>query len=144
MSHAAALKAGAAYFAVVFALGFALGVLRTLVLARHLGETASVLLELPFMLGASWIACGWALDRFAVPRPWRHRLAMGGVAFALLMSAELGVAMLALDRSPIEHARSYRSWPAGLGLTAQLAFAAFPLLRTKRGGVPPAATPAGA
>jgi hypothetical protein len=144
MSRTAALKAGAAYFAVVLALGFAFGVLRVLVLARHLGETASVLLELPFMLAASWLACGWALDRFAVPRPWRHRLAMGGVAFALLMSAELGVAMLALDRSPMEQARKYRSWPAGLGLAAQLAFAAFPLLRIGRGGVPPAAIPASA
>lgn len=134
MNPTAAIKAGVAYFAVVFALGFALGVVRTLVLAELLGETASVLLELPFMLAASWLACGWALDRFAVPRPWRHRLAMGGVAFALLMSAELGVAMLALDRSPAEHARSYRSWPAGLGLSAQLGFAAFPLARTGRGG----------
>jgi hypothetical protein len=144
MSRTAALKAGFAYFALVFALGFVLGVLRALVLARHLGETASVLLELPVMLGVSWLACGWALDRFAVPRSWRHRLAMGGVAFALLMLAELGVAMLALDRSPMDHARSYRSWPAGLGLTAQLAFAAFPLLRPKRGQGPALAPSASA
>lgn len=75
MTLTPAIKAGVAYFAIVFALGF----VRTLVLVKHLGETASVLLELPFMLGASWLACGWALDRFAVPRLWRHRLAMGGV-----------------------------------------------------------------
>lgn len=41
--------AGLAYFAVVFAAGFALGVLRVLFAMPILGETVAVLFELPVM-----------------------------------------------------------------------------------------------
>jgi hypothetical protein len=130
---AAALKAGFAYFAVAFAAGFALGTLRVLVVAPRLGEAAAVLLELPVMLAISWAACGWVLDRFAVPPGGLHRLATGAFAFALLMLAELAVAVIAFGRSPAEHLAAYRSAGAALGLAAQLAFAAFPLVRRDRG-----------
>ena len=53
---ARSLLAGAAYFAVVFATGFALGVVRVLVTAPRLGETGAVLLEVPIILAASWFA----------------------------------------------------------------------------------------
>lgn len=43
----AALSAGIAYFAMAFPLGFVLGAVRVLLLARRIGETAAVLLELP-------------------------------------------------------------------------------------------------
>jgi hypothetical protein len=128
-----AVAAGSAYFALVFAVGFALGTLRVLVLAPRLGEIGSIALELAVMLLVSWLACGWLLDRFAVPRAPRHRAAMGGVAFALLLAAELAISVLAFGRSPSEHLAAYRSWAAGLGLAAQMVFAAFPLLRPDRG-----------
>jgi ABC-type uncharacterized transport system permease subunit len=123
------LVAGLAYFAVVFAAGFVLGTLRVLVLAPYVGETGAVLAELPVMLALSWLVCGGLIRRLAVPGEWRHRLAMGGVAFVLLMVAELAVSVLAFGRTPAEHLETYRSWNAALGLAAQLAFAAFPLVR---------------
>ena len=61
------IKGGAAYFALVFAAGFALGVVRVLVLAPRLGALSAVALELPLILTVSWIACGWVLKRFSVP-----------------------------------------------------------------------------
>ncbi len=131
---ATAVRAGVAYFAIVFAVGFALGTLRVLTLAPYLGEAGAVLVELPVMLAVSWLACGLVLDRWRVPAGWRHRLAVGGVAFALLMAAELGVSVLAFGRSVGEHFATYRSWGAALGLAAQVAFAAMPLVRrTGRG-----------
>jgi len=132
----AALAAGAAYFAIVFAVGFVLGAVRVLALVPRLGATGAVLVELPVMLAVSWLVCGWLLERFAVSRAWTHCLVMGGAAFLLLMLAELGMSIFVFDRSVAEHLGSYRSWDAALGLAAQIAFAAFPLVRRKR--TPPA------
>jgi hypothetical protein len=124
-----AAQAGATYFGLVFALGFALGTLRVLALAPYLGPTGAVLVELPIMLAASWVLCGWLIARFAVPPVWADRLLMGGLAFALLIIAELGVSVLAFGRSVTEHLATYQEVAAQVGLAAQVAFAAFPLIR---------------
>lgn len=128
----AAARAGAVYFAAVFALGFLLGTLRVAALAPVLGETRAILLELPVMLAASWLVCGWSVRRFDVPRAVGARVAMGGVAFALLMAAELSLSILLMDRSAAEHLGRYAETGPALGLAAQLLFAAFPLMRRAR------------
>jgi hypothetical protein len=128
-----AVGAGVAYFAVVFAVGFLLGTLRVLFLAPSIGEAAAVLVELPVMLSLSWFACGWLLRALAVPGAWRHRLAMGAAALLLLMVAELGVSVFLFGRSILAHLAAYRSWHAAAGLAAQVAFAAFPLVRGQAG-----------
>jgi len=133
MTSAPAVKAALAYFALVFAAGFALGALRVLALAPRLGELVAVLLELPLMLAVSWAACGWALRRFAVSRAWPARLAMGALAFVLLMAAELALAVAAFGQAPAAWLAAL-STPAGAaGLLGQLAFALTPLVRHKRG-----------
>ncbi|WP_260436069.1 hypothetical protein [Burkholderia sp. Bp9143] len=38
----------------MFAIGFALGTIRVLLLVSRLAETAAVLLEVPLLLAASW------------------------------------------------------------------------------------------
>ena len=55
------LRAAIAYWAVVFALGFVLGTVRTLWLAPAIGVTVATAVELPIMLAASWWAAGWAV-----------------------------------------------------------------------------------
>ncbi len=124
-----AALAGFAYFALVFAAGFALGVLRVLALVPRLGEIAAVLLELPVILIISWMACGWLIVRFGLPPKPDIRLIMGGVAFAMLMMAEFCISVLAFGRSPAEHMERYARFPDLLGLVGQLAFAVFPLMR---------------
>ncbi|MDP3524529.1 MAG: hypothetical protein Q8S27_08125 [Hoeflea sp.] len=128
---ATGITAGAAYFGVAFALGFLLGVIRTLLIVPRTGELVAVALELPRMVGASWIACGWALRRFAVPSDIGSRLAMGGTAFALLLGAELLVSVLIAGRGLGDHAALYRTAPVLLGLMGQLAYGAFPLFRLR-------------
>jgi hypothetical protein len=130
---AAAFKAGLAYFATVFAVGFVLGALRVLVVVPRVGEMAGVLIELPIMLLVSWVVCGWLLNRFSVPYKPTLGVLMGAVAFALLMLAELWVSVFAFGRSLAEHFGSYRSLNAILGLAGQLGFAAFPYIRIKQG-----------
>lgn len=127
-----AVAAGAAYFAIVFAAGFALGAVRTLFLAPMTGETIAVALELPLMLAISWLACRAEIRRFAVPDARAPRLLMGGSAFALLIIAETLLATLLFDRSLSEIGEAWTTAAGALGLGGQIAFAVFPLLQRAR------------
>jgi hypothetical protein len=98
-----AMLAGLAYFTVVFAIGFALGTLRVLVMLPALGEILAVTLELPFILAVSWLASRWLVSRFEVEATFAPRVVMGGLAFALLMTAEVLLATLGFGRTLQEH-----------------------------------------
>jgi len=122
-------RAGTAYFALVFAVAFGLGVLRTLVLAPRVGDLTAVALEVPLLLLWSWVACGLVLSRWPVPPRPGPRLAMGGVAFALLMAAELALSAILGGRSPSAWLASLLTPPGALGLGGQVLFALVPVLR---------------
>ncbi|QKV17971.1 hypothetical protein [Oricola thermophila] len=124
-----ALRVGAAYFAIVFAAGFALGTIRVLVLEPAVGETAAVLIELPVMLTISWFACGWLIRRFAVAQDLNTRIAMGGIAFVLLMAAEFTLADVALGLPPNAYLAQFATLPGLMGLAGQIAFGVIPAVR---------------
>jgi hypothetical protein len=124
-----ALLAGAAYFAIVFAAGFVLGALRVALVAPLVGETSAVVVELPVILTASWIACGWCVRRFGVARKMAPRLAMGVAAFALLMTAEFALSVLAFGRTPPEFLAALGATPGLIGLAGQILFALFPAVQ---------------
>jgi hypothetical protein len=124
-----ATQAGFIYFAMVFILGFALGAVRVSLVAPRVGETAGVLIETPLMLAASWLACGWSLRRLGLGRAIGPRVAMGAVAFSLLMAAELGVSVLLFGRSLSAQVANYQTTAGAIGLAAQVAFALIPLVR---------------
>jgi hypothetical protein len=128
-----AVQAGSAYFALVFLVGFALGTVRVLVLVPRVGTLRAVMLETPVMLTASWMVCGWVLRRLAVPVVAGRRLAMGGVALVLLLLAE-ALLSLAIGPGPAAYLASWGTLEGALGLAGQLAFALFPLVRTRTGG----------
>lgn len=123
-----AIRAGVAYFAVVFAAGFVLGTVRTLFLAPRIGALAAVLVELPLMLAVAWLVCRWMVRRLAVGDAWSGRLLMGIVAFVLLLAAELALSLL-LFGGTVTGFLAALGTPAGAaGLAGQVAFAALPLL----------------
>lgn len=122
----AAIMAGVVYFAVVFAIGTGLGVLRTGGLVPRIGPTAAVLLEIPIILAASWLVCRHLIARFSVPPAMAPRLLMGAVALMLLLLAELGLSMTLLRRTLGQHLTAYLSPAQALGLLAQIVFAAMP------------------
>jgi len=132
------VRAGIAYFALVFALGFVLGTARTLLLQDPSGggRLLAVLIELPIMLGASWFLCRSVVRRLAVAPTVAARALMGGLAFALLMLAELGLGALLAGRTPGEHFALYTQASYALGLAAQMAFALMPLLQRRPGPSP--------
>jgi predicted Abi (CAAX) family protease len=125
------IQAGAAYFAIVFAVGFALGTVRTLFLAPRLGEQLAVIIELPLILGASWLACGWVLRRWPVEPATGPRLTMGAAALALLILAEIALSLTAFDRSLADYFRNFTTLHGLIGLAGQIVFALMPLLRAR-------------
>lgn len=130
MQHA--VKAGLAYFAIVFAAGFLFGTVRILAGAPLLGETLAVVIELPFMLAISWLVCDWLIARLAVPSTLLVRFTMGGLAFALLAISEICVSVFGLERTISEHFESYLAAHAIIGLLGQIAFALFPVIQMPR------------
>lgn len=127
-----AIRAGLLYFLAVFAIGFGLGTIRTLLVIPRLGAIAAVLIEVPVLLALAWLICGALLRSCAVPSGLLPRLAMGGTAFGVLLLAELVLAVALFGQSPTQHWASYRDPAAQIGLAAQILFAAFPVLRRMR------------
>jgi hypothetical protein len=122
-----ATRLGAVYFAAAFMVGFVLGTIRTLVLVPRLGELGAVAVELPVILTAAWIICGWLLrDRNLT---LSEAAGTGAVAFVLLMLAEAALSVVLSDRTITEHMALYTDPTHLLGLAGQIAFASFPLMR---------------
>jgi hypothetical protein len=126
------VKAGTAYALIVFVIGFALGAIRVLVLVPRLGATASVALETPIMLAASWKVAQWSVQRFNVQCDRRSRLLMGTAAFTVLTVTELAVAVFAFGESPAVYVSGIWSIAGGIGFAAQICFAGFPWLQAHR------------
>ncbi len=128
-----AVKAGIAYFAGMFAVGFLLGTGRVLLAIPVLGAWGATLVELPIMLAISWLYCAWLLRRFAVAETAGARLTIGTVAFALLMGAEILLGVGLFERTLPQQVREMTGGPGLAGLIGQMAFAAFPLLQLRDG-----------
>jgi hypothetical protein len=127
-----ALLVGSIYVGVIYALGFLLGALRELLLTPRFGPFWPRLMEIPFMLAASWLAAAAIVRRqgLGIGAP---RVAMGATALMLLLAAEAVTAMSFMGRSLSAHLASYATAQGVITLAAQLAFAAFPLfVRTAR------------
>lgn len=117
---------GVRYFVVVFSLAFAMGVARTLIIAPQLGETPAVLLEVPIIVGASWVVARRLIRHRSLSLP--QRAAMGIVAFTLTMVSEAVLSALMRGQSVADWAAVLVT-PLGLvGLAAQAAFAVMPIL----------------
>jgi hypothetical protein len=124
-----ASKAGLAYFVVGFGFGFLLGTFRMLVVVPAVGEIPAVMLEMPIMLAISWFSSRRLIGWLRVPDRLAPRLVMGGLAFALLMLAEVGLSTLGFGRTLAEHLASYRQVASILGVLGQLAYASFPAIQ---------------
>jgi hypothetical protein len=106
-----------------------LGAIRELLVRPRLGPTVAVAIELPVMLGASWIVCRWMIERFAVASRPVPRLVMGGSAFLWLMAAEVGLSAAAFGLGVTDYLRGLAVPSAWIGLSGQIVFAAFPVVR---------------
>ena len=126
-----ALKAGFVYFTSVFAVGFMLGTVRVMALAPRLGESLAVVIEMPVMLTVSWMVCRRLIARYSVPGGLSPRLVMGGLAYGLLMVAEIAVSIIGFGHTIFQHFASYLTAAGMMGLLGQFAFALFPAIQLR-------------
>ncbi|WP_146345771.1 hypothetical protein [Falsiphaeobacter marinintestinus] len=113
----------------MFAIGFALGTFRTVVIAPAIGETLAVLAELPVMLTLSWVVAKRLTANRADLNTAYTRLIMGGSAFALLIAAEFILARFGFGRSLTAQLATYLTLSGAMGLAAQIAFGLFPRIQ---------------
>jgi hypothetical protein len=126
------LKAGLAYFAVMFTVGFVLGALRVGLVAPRIGDLAAVLIELPLILAASWFVCRRLTAILAIAARVPDRLAMGALAFTLLIITELALAGPLFGRSLSQSLTGMATDAGLLGLAGQILFGLVPLLQLRR------------
>ena len=86
-------KAGALYFALVFAAGFALGAIRILWVVPRLGVRTAELMEAPIMFGVSILAARWVVRLVGISPLRSRRLAMGCSALGLMLVVEFTVVL---------------------------------------------------
>ena len=87
------LKAGLAYFGMVFGAGFVLGPVRELLLVPRLGARTAELIEMPIMLAVIIYSARWVTRSFSVPPTWTARLGMGCLALGFLLLAEFSLVL---------------------------------------------------
>jgi hypothetical protein len=126
------LKAGLAYFALVFGTGFLLGALRVTLLVPRLGERMAELLEMPVMLVVTVLAARFIVRHFALVPMWRSSAATGAVGLALVFAAEISLLMVLQKQSLADYLASRDPVSGGAFLVMLGAFAAMPCLVARR------------
>lgn len=121
---------GLRYYAIVFGLAFAAGIVRTVFVAPRFGATAAVLLEVPIIVAVSWIVARRLLSSLSYTLP--QRAVIGATAFMLIMASEVVLAGILRGQSVFRWATDVVT-PLGLiGLAGQIAFAIAPIVVAKR------------
>lgn len=126
------LKAGAAYFGLVFGAGFLLGCIRVPLLVPRLGERVAELLEMPIQLVVIVFAARCVVRRFGVPADAMARLGVGLVALGLSIAAELLLAVAINGRSVGQYIASRDPVSGSVYLLLLLVFALLPLALARR------------
>lgn len=127
-----ALRPAATYFALVFMAGFMLGLVRIPILVPRLGERLAELLEMPVMLAVIFLASRHVVHRFALSGFPRRAIAVGLLALALLVGAELLLAV-ALTHGTVTEYIARKDPVSGAAFAASLLiYAALPWLQARR------------
>jgi hypothetical protein len=116
----------------VFAAGFLLGSIRVPFLVPRLGDRLAELLEMPPMAAVIWFACADVMRRFALPPRPAIRAAVGLSALALLVCAELLLAVALADRTLGQYLAGRDPVSGTVYLCMLALFAALPWLRLRR------------
>jgi hypothetical protein len=87
------LRAGLIYFAIVFGVGFVLGVIRTVWVVPRFGIRKAELMEAPLMLVAIVVAARWVVGHFMGSSEPFSLLGMGFIALGLILATEFSVVL---------------------------------------------------
>jgi hypothetical protein len=121
----AILRAGALYFAAVFAVGFVLGIVRELGAVPVFGRRTAELLESPLMLVAIVLAARSIVRRLA-PAATAEVAAVGVVGLGLLLLAELTVVLALRGLTVAEYVKGRDLVAGSVYVLLLLVFATMP------------------
>jgi hypothetical protein len=123
------ILAGCVYCAVVLGTGFVLGTIRVPLLVPRIGERWAELAEMPVMGAVIYFAAGYILQHFPEVNARRRSLAVGFIALALAVCAELGLAAVLQRQTVAEYIGSRDRISGSVYLILLLVFALMPRLR---------------
>jgi len=126
------IKAGLLYLALVFGAGFVLGAIRVTFLVPRLGMRTAELIEMPLMFVVIVLAARFVVQRFALPPAAFARLAVGSIALAVLVGAELSLVAVIQHQSLAEYISSRDPVSGGVYLAMLVLFALMPLILARR------------
>lgn len=110
----------------VFFIGFLLGTVRVLVLRRFLTDWEAVLVEIPFILRASWYICQRCVRHWNIHTT---KLLMGCAAFVFLQLMEICLGYTLANKTIQEYFQeSLFTFAGSLGLLGQALFGCMPML----------------
>lgn len=87
------LKVGLIYFAIVFGVGFLLGLLRVPFVVPLVGQRTAELIEMPFMFAAIFFSARWIVRRYHLRGRPLLSLSIGMVAASILLLVEFSVVL---------------------------------------------------
>lgn len=125
------LRAGLIYFALVFAAGFILGAIRVSLLVPYFGTRLAELAEMPVMLVVITLAARYVSHAFTSRIAGGVWLAVGSLALALLIVAELLLAVLLQDGDLGEYIASRDPVSGSVYLAMLLVFTVMPWLQQR-------------
>jgi len=126
------LRLSALYFAVVFAVGFLLGTVRTLWVVPQLGTRVAELIEAPIMLVVVILVARAVVLRHAEGLRRGRWLAVGFIALALLLTVEFTVILWLRDLSLSEYFATRDPVSSTVYFISLCLFAVMPLLIASR------------
>jgi hypothetical protein len=122
------LKAAAAYFGFVSAVGWVCGPIREVWVIPRLGRIAGLLIEAPVMLAATIASARWTIRHMEVPHAIGQRLFMGLIALGMLLIAEIAGAWWLRHISVAGYLASFGTTAGFISVLMLLMFAAMPVL----------------
>ena len=122
------IKAGLAYFALVFGAGFLLGAIRVPFLVPRLGERIAEIIEMPFMFVIVLLSAKFIVRRFALPATTSARLRVGLLALGLTLATEVLLAVAIQKQSLAEYIASRDPVSGTIFLLLLALFALMPLI----------------
>ena len=130
------IKAGLAYFVLVFGAGFILGAIRVPFLVPRLGERIAEIIEMPVMFVIVLLSAKFIVRRFALPATTSARLRVGLLALGLVLAAEILLAVAIQKQSLGQYIASRDPVSGTIFLLLLALFALMPLIiaQLKNGG----------
>jgi hypothetical protein len=123
------IRPGLLYFALVMGTGFLFGIVRVSLLVPRIGERWAELAEMPFMAVVIFFSAGYVLQRYPGVRARGQSLAVGLLALALSVCAELGLAVVLQNQTLAEFIASRDKVSGSVYLALLVVFALMPRLR---------------